>query len=129
VEEAAFLVAVQRVIGGVQIEDDAARCGGVAVEEEVDEQSLDRRRVVPDLVVAAGSRRRMLEPVERALAGERGAPLAPGGELAGERRQHRIVAQLVVVDQVLVAERDPEHPLRHHRFDAVTCSPSVPQRQ
>ena len=40
-------------------------------------------------------------------------------ELAGERRQHRVVAQLVVVDQVLVAERDAEHPLRHHRLDRV----------
>ena len=61
----------------------------------------------------------MLEPVQRALAGERRAVLAPGLELAGERRQHRVVAQLIVVDQVLVAERDAEHPLRHHRLDRV----------
>jgi hypothetical protein len=27
------------------------------------------------------------------------------------------VPQLIVVDQVLVAERDAEHPLRHHRLD------------
>ena len=74
---------------------------------------------MPDLVVAARRQRRVLEPVQRALAGERGAVFALGLELAGERRQHRVVAQLIVVDQVLVAERDAEHPLRHHRRDRV----------
>ena len=29
------------------------------------------------------------------------------------------MAQLIVIDQVLVAERDAEHPLRHHRLDPV----------
>jgi hypothetical protein len=29
------------------------------------------------------------------------------------------VTQLVVIDQVLIAEGDPEHPLRHHRRDRV----------
>jgi hypothetical protein len=33
--------------------------------------------------------------------------------------QHRIVPQLVVVDEILIAERDAKHPLRHHRLDAV----------
>jgi hypothetical protein len=61
----------------------------------------------------------MLQPVQRAFAGERRAALTPGDELAGEGREHRIVAQLVVVDQILIAERDAEHPLRHHRRDAV----------
>ena len=95
--------------------------GGVCVrlEEEVDEQPLDRRAVVADLVVARGLGRRMLEPVQRALAGQRRAVLAPGGELAGEGREHRVVPQLVVVDQILIAERDAEHPLRHHRLERV----------
>jgi len=119
VEEAAFLMAVQRVVGGVEVEDDPARCRGMAVEEEVDEQTLDRRRVMADSMVAARRQRRMLEPVQGALAGERRAVLALGPKLAGERRQHRVVAQLIVVDQVLVAERDAEHALRHHCRDAV----------
>jgi hypothetical protein len=119
VEEAAFLVAVQRIVGRIEIEDDLARGGGVAVEEEIDEQALDRRRIVTDLVITAGSRRRVLEPVQRAFTGEWGTVLAPGDELAGQRRQHRIVAQLIMVDQILVAQRDPEHPLRYHRRNAV----------
>jgi hypothetical protein len=45
--------------------------------------------------------------------------MTAGGELAGKRRQHRIVAQVIVVDQVLVAKRNAEHALRHHRLDRV----------
>jgi hypothetical protein len=47
----------------------------------------------------------MLEPVERALAREGSTVLALGLEFAGERRQHRVVPELVVVDQILVPER------------------------
>ena len=95
--------------------------GGVlcALEEEVDEQPFDRRPVMADLVVAAGRQGGVLEPVQRALAGERRAVLALGFELAGERREHGVMAQLLVVDEILVAECDPEHPLRDHGRDAV----------
>jgi len=46
-----------------------------------------------------------------------GAVLAPRLKLAGEHRHQRIVAQLVMVDQILIAERNAEHPLAdqcHH---------------
>jgi len=119
VEEPPLLMAVQRVVGGVEIEDDPARRCLVCLEEESDEQPLDRRPIVADLVVARGSDRRVLEPVQRALAGERGAVLASRLELAGQRREHGVVAQLIVVDEILVPQRDPEHPLRHHGRDAV----------
>ena len=118
-EEAAFLVAVQRIIGRVEVENDLPRWRLVRLEEEVDEQPLDRRAVVADLLVALGVEGRVLEPVERALAGERGAVLAPRLELASESRQHRIVAQLVVVDQILVPQRDPADALHQHGLDGV----------
>ena len=57
VEEPAFLMAVQRIVGGVEVEDDLLGRPGVRLEEEVDEQRLDRRRVVADLLVAGGDRR------------------------------------------------------------------------
>jgi hypothetical protein len=95
----------------------------VRFEEKLDEQAFDRGRVVADLVVARGLGRGMLEPVERALAGERRAPLAPGRELAGEGRQHRIVAQLIVIDQILISQGNAEHPLRQHGPDAVLDLP------
>jgi hypothetical protein len=61
----------------------------------------------------------MLEPVERAFAGERGAVFAPRRELASEGRQHRIVAQLVVVDEILVSQRDPADALHEHGLDGM----------
>ena len=112
VEEAALLVPVQRDVGGVEVEDDLPRGRAVRVEEEVHEQRLDRGGIVADPVVAAGlARRRVLQPVQRALAGQRRAVRTPRRQLAGEHGQHRIVAQLVVVEQVLVAERDAEDAL------------------
>jgi hypothetical protein len=70
-------------------------------------------------MVAARLRRCVLEPVERALAGERCAAFTLRLELAGQGCQHRVEAQLIVIDQILVAERDTEHALRHHRLDRV----------
>ena len=52
-EEAAFLVPVQRIIRGIEVEDDLLGRRLVRLEEEVDEQALDRRPVMADLVVAA----------------------------------------------------------------------------
>jgi hypothetical protein len=83
-------MAVQRVIGGVEIEDDLLGRRRVRFEEQVDEQAFDRRAVVADLVVARRLGGRVLETVQGALAGERRAVRAPGGELAGERRQNRV---------------------------------------
>jgi hypothetical protein len=119
-EEAAFLMAVQRIIGGVEVEDDLLGRRRVRFEEEVDEQTFDRRPVVADLVVARRSPRGVLEPVQRAFASQRGAGLAPGGELARERRQHRVVAQLVVIDQILVAGAMPN--TRCATIAATLCS-------
>jgi hypothetical protein len=92
----------------------------VRLEEKVDEQALDRRRVVADLVIAViRAERGVFQPVEGALAGERGAVLAPRLELAGECRQHRVVAQLVVVDEILVPQRDAADALHEHGLDGV----------
>jgi hypothetical protein len=119
VKEAAFLMAMQRIVGGIEVEDDPLGRGLVGLEEQLDEQALNRFGIVVDLMVARDAEGRVLEPVERAFAGQRSAVLAPGGELASERRQHRVMAQLIVVDEVLIAERDAEDALRHHRPDAV----------
>ena len=43
VEEAAFLIAVQRVVRGVEVEDDLLGRPVVRLEQQVDEQGLDRR--------------------------------------------------------------------------------------
>jgi hypothetical protein len=119
VEEAAFLMAMQRIVGRIEIENDLLWRRVVGVEEELDEQPLDRRRIMANLVVTRGSRGRVLEPVQGALAGKRRAVCTLCLELAGERCQHRVMAQLIVVDQVFVAERDAEPPLGHHGRDGM----------
>jgi hypothetical protein len=64
VKEPAFLMAVQRIVGRVEVENDLFGRLCVPFEEEVDEQGLDRRRVVADLVVARGDLARPFEPIE-----------------------------------------------------------------
>ena len=91
----------------------------MGLQEQIDEQPLDRGRVMADLVVARRLRPAQFQPVQRRLARQRRAIRPPRLELAGQHRQHRVVPQLVVVVQVLVTERDAEHPLRHHRADTV----------
>ena len=79
----------------------------------------DRHRIVADLVVARRLELAQLQPVERRFAGDRRTILPPRLELARQHRHHRIVAQFVVVIEILVAERDPEHPLANQRRDVV----------
>ena len=81
--------------------------------------ALDHRRIVADLVIAGRQRPAQLEPVQRRLARHRRAILAPGFELAGEDRHHRVMPELVVVDQVLIAQRQSEHALADQRLDLV----------
>ena len=72
---------------------------------------FDRDWIVADLVIARRSELAEFQPVQRRLAGNRRAVLAPGLKLACQHRHHRIMTQLVVVIEILVAERDPKHPL------------------
>lgn len=66
VEEAAFLMPVQRDVGGVEVEDDLPRRRAVRVEEQIDEQRLDRRGIMADAVIAARlARRGVFQPVQR----------------------------------------------------------------
>ena len=51
VEEAAFLMAVQRIVGGVEIKDDLPGRPGLRVDEQIDKGGFDRQRVVADLVI------------------------------------------------------------------------------
>ena len=99
------------------------RAGGlvVGVEEEIDEQVLDRRPIVADAAIAMRALGRVLEPVERALARERRQPWALRLEPSEHGAEHRVAAQVVMVDQVLVAERDGEHALADQRRQRVAA--------
>jgi hypothetical protein len=124
VEKAALLMTVQRVIGGVEIEDDLLGRAVMRLKKQVDQQAFDHRPIVADLVVAGRLGPAQLEPVQRRLARRRRAVLAPGLELAGEDRHHRVMAELIVIDQLLIAERQSEHPLADQRLDLVLNQPT-----
>ena len=64
-----------------------------------------------DLVVARRLELAQLQPVQRRLTRNRRAILASRRELARQHRHHRIVAQVIVVVEILVAQRNSEHPL------------------
>ena len=117
VKEAPFLVPVQRVVGGVEIEDDLLRWVPMCFQKQIDKQPLDLCPIPGDPVIARQLRPAQLQPVERAFPRQWRAILAAGRQLTGQHRHRRVVAQLVVIDQVFVTQRNPKHPLsdqRHH---------------
>ena len=54
VEEAPLLMAMQRIVGGIEIEDDLPRRTGVSIDKQIDQQGCDRLWAVPDLVIIPG---------------------------------------------------------------------------
>ncbi len=126
VEEPPLLLAVQRIIGRIKVQNDLPRSSLMRLQEQIDQQMLDRHRVVADLVIARRLQLAQLQSVERRLAGHRRTFLTPRLKLAGQHRHHRIVAQLVVVVEILVAERDPKHPLTDQGRDLVLNQISPP---
>jgi hypothetical protein len=102
----------------------------------VDEEALDAVVGVADLLVAlvAGDGGlRQLQAVQRALAGQRVTPvalplalLASRIGLADRQREQGVVAEHVVVVQVLVAAQQAQHALREQLLDGVLDSARVP---
>jgi hypothetical protein len=112
VEEAPFLMAVQGDVGGVQVDHNLPRGPLMSLQEQVHHKRIHLADVAVDLVILGpvplGP---VLDPVQRALAGQRLAVLAPHRlQLAGQHRQGRVPAQFVVVVQVFprVRLRRPE---------------------
>jgi hypothetical protein len=101
--------------------------------EQIDHQLPDGDRIEADLMIARRLQTAEFQPVERRLAGGRRAVLAARRELAGQHRHHRIVPQFVVVVEVLIAERDAEHPLadqgHHLMLDQVLATYIVKARR
>jgi len=87
---------------------------------------FDGDRIVTDLAITRRLQLAQLQSIQRRLGGNRRAILAPRRELARQNRHHRIVAQLVVVVEILVAPRDPEYPLPRQRHHLVLDQPRTP---
>ena len=135
VEEPALLAAVQRIVGGVEIEYDLRRRGGMGLQEQVHQQPLDRCPVGGDPLVAVPGRRfrhAELQAVQRARPRQRMPPRPrPPPPLPGHvrtparQREGAVGAQPVMVVEVLVARRQGQHPLRHQRLQAMLDPPRV----
>ena len=72
-EEARFLLPMQRCVGGIQIQNDRLWRFSMRFQKELDQQFVDRFRSVGDLVVAFGSGRTgggQFQPVQRTFAGQ-----------------------------------------------------------
>jgi site-specific DNA recombinase len=129
VEEAPLLVAVHRIVRGVGVDDDSPRGRIVRLQHQLDKESVDRTRVGRHLLVLAVALRILraqLHAVERALACQRLAAVAlPPTRgtrrigLADDGGEQRVAPQFVVVEEVLVAEHEPEDALRDQVLDRV----------
>lgn len=126
VEEASFLFAVQRRVGRVEIENHLLGRFLMRFDKRLEQQLVDALELAADLRVAVGAVGCALEPIQGGLAGQRLAavPLTLAifslqVTLAGQQRQHGVVAQLVVVVEIFVAQRDGVDALLDQLGDAV----------
>jgi hypothetical protein len=89
----------------------------LAIDEQPDEQPFHRAFVHAELAIAVilGSWR-MFEPVQRRLSRQHSAVLPVRRSLARDKAEYGIVAQFIVVVQILVAKRDA---IGEQRFDRV----------
>jgi hypothetical protein len=119
VKEPPLLMPVQRVVGGVQVENDLLGRVLVRFHEQSDKQRLDLGPVPGDAVIARQLRPAPLQPVECRFASQGRTILATSRQLAGQHRHRRVVTQLVVIDQVFVAQRQRKDPLPDQSSDSV----------
>jgi len=94
----------------------------MSLKEEINKQSFNRASVMADLVISAGFLPAQLEPVERALAGNMCAVRPIGGELTGQHRHHRIVAQVVMIVEILIAQCKTKHALAYQSRNVMLMS-------
>ena len=92
IEHEVETLVMQRIVGGIQIERDLLGGGLVRLQEDVDEQLLDGGCIRRQPGIARRLGAAQFQPVECALARQRGTIAAAGGKLPGQRCQHRVMA-------------------------------------
>ena len=115
VEEAPLLLAVQFHVGGVQVEHDLRRRRLEGFQKNRHQQGVQAVLPVGNLLVAMRAAVAQFQPVQGALAGQRFVQL----RLAGQNVQQRILPELLVVVEILVAQRQRIDALSHHFGDRV----------
>ena len=120
-EELPFLIAVQRHVGGTRVEDDLLRWYLATLDEQFHLECVHRIEVGHNLAVLAHRlpRRRQLKAVQGALASQRGAVGAAGLDLVEGHANGRVMAQSVVVIEILVAHGNAKNTLANQRLDVM----------
>ena len=129
VKEPPLLVPMDRIVRGVQIQNDLWRRFSMGLEKDLHQQAIHCRLVHRDLLVAfllAHRFSRQLQAIQRALARQGLALVAlprPARSrrigLLCQHRQHRILPKLIVVVQIFIPQRQPVHPLAHQLLHRV----------
>ena len=127
--EAPLLLSIQDIVGGIQIQNDLLGSLRMRLQKQIHQQRIDALRINHDLLglglvrvllpqTAVVVRRRQLQAVERAFAGQRFAAILRAPPLLAlhivltqRHGQHRIAPQVVVVIEILIAQRQSENAL------------------
>ncbi len=120
-EEALLLIPVERNVGGVQIQYHLRRRGPEALHAQGHQQPVQALGVHHDLagLGVVAPRRRQFQPVQGALAGQRGAVSPARGRASRHRLKGVVPAQVFVVVQVLLGEGEAVEALQNQRLDIV----------
>ena len=120
-EEPAFLIALQGVVGRIQIQHHLRRRRLLALQKQIDQKNVDQLAIGDNLLETITLRRRWLaelQAVQRAGTGQRVTAVTfPQALRAGHigattgQCQSAVVAQSVMVVEILVARRQRQHPL------------------
>ena len=106
-------------VGIIEIQHDLARHTRMRFEEQIDQQRIDLRSVAIDLVIlrrmAPG---RVLQAIERTLASQR-LTVTPQhrAQLARQHCKGWVLAQFVMIVEILISQRQAEDALSHQRVD------------
>ena len=106
-KEPLLLMALQRQIGRIQIEDNLRGRDRVRLQEHVDQQTVDGCGVAGYFLVAGDFLHAEFQAVQGAFSRQRGALI--GFSRRGSKQ--RIVAQAVVIVQIFIAQGEADDPL------------------
>ncbi len=124
-EKFPFLIAVQRIVGGVDIMDNLFRRFGMRFEEDIDKKMLYRFRGHNYFLVGvlgSGIHRRQFQPIQRAFARQRFSLVLLGFPVHTCRigfshgyRQHLIFGQMIMVVEIFVPQGKTDNSLGYQR--------------
>ena len=124
------------IVGGVQVQDNLRWRLVVRLQEQIHQQTIQPFRLVDDLLIARtgiGLLRRQFQAIQSALPGARfptvllPPPIGSGRfRLARQQGQQRVGPQLIVIVQILIAQRQADNPLRDQFAHRVLDSLRLP---